>query len=134
MVAYFGHKNAVIEALKGHVEARDAHARPNVTEGGDHETKMPLQPNGNVFHHTAIQSVSALFQHRTITGACPLTKKTRWPCQPPSPIMLLRPAVQTGACPGAFEPSQHPGSAARVTPALVAVGRGSLTPIRSVLQ
>src|SRR5690349_1600545 len=48
--------------------------------------------------------------------------------------MLLRPAVQTGACPGAFEPSQHPGSAARVTPALVAVGRGSLTPIRSVLH
>ena len=38
------------------------------------------------------------------------------------PSILLRPAAQTVACPGARKPNQHTGSAARVTPTLVADG------------
>ena len=63
MTTCFAHKNAVRETMKGVWEHEVERDRLDAMEEGCNEPKAPLQPDGEMFHHTANVLVLALFQH-----------------------------------------------------------------------
>jgi hypothetical protein len=62
MTTCFAHKNAVKETMKAVREHTIEHDRPDPMEEGCNEPKAPLQPDGEMFRHTANVLVLALFQ------------------------------------------------------------------------